>query len=89
MIKQVLSGSASLTAALSAGCFGAISGGGEKVELTFKQKWCALTASCCLFFSFGFLAIFYNSQAAVPHIFNLKEQTRVTQAVITIHKISI
>lgn len=43
MIKQVLSGSAYLTAALSDSCFGAISGGGEKVELTFKQKCYTLT----------------------------------------------
>ncbi len=47
-----------------------------------------LPASCCLF-RHGFLAIFLHSQAALPHTFDLKEQTRMTRAVITIHMIPV
>lgn len=82
MIKGVLSGSAYLTAPLSAGCCEAIRRGGEKVKLTFKRKWCTLIAPCCLFhhwFSHFFMTLTLQSLNA----FHLIEQTQLTRAVIT------
>lgn len=78
-----------LTAALSDSCFGSISGGGEKVELTLKPKWFTLPSIMLSLSPWVSSNAFYLSQASVPHTLHLKEQTRVTHAVITRHKIPI